>query len=167
MQLQAHLTLGEGIIAAKQAESQAIQNRELPGEAKFLQVAGLSSNTGKRHNQQQWKPKLQPRQSSNKHCLLWGHENHSRDHYVSVNSTCKKCNKVGPWASVCHNSKVRVIQVSKSTIEATDFDEDFVGSITINQINTQDWTASIFVSEFNKVVDFLIDTGSIMYNLFT
>lgn len=158
LQLQAQLTLGECIIADKQAESQASQSRELHGEPKCRQVASLSSNTENR-NQQRGKPKSQPRQPTGKHCYFCGLGSHSRDQCPAAKSTCKKCRKIGHWASVCRSSKVRAVQVSQAT-EATDSEQEFVGSITINHINTQEWTASVFVSKLNKVVDFLIDTGS-------
>ncbi|KAG5874126.1 hypothetical protein JTB14_015046 [Gonioctena quinquepunctata] len=94
-------------------------------------------------------------------------------------SKCRKCEKSRHWATVCRSSKVRSIQTSDlnqeldleqpelkfnslntSHLDQSQCANNFSGSITLNHVDTEEWLASIFVSEINKNFEFLIDSGA-------
>ncbi|KAG5887148.1 hypothetical protein JTB14_024257 [Gonioctena quinquepunctata] len=112
-------------------------------------------------------------------CGFCGLRSHPRDQCPAGKSKCRKCEKSGHWATVCRSSKVRSIQTSdlnqeldldKLELEFNSLDtshsdqsqcaNNFLGSITLNHVDTKEWLASIFVSEINKNIEFLIDSGA-------
>ncbi|KAG5875624.1 hypothetical protein JTB14_034691 [Gonioctena quinquepunctata] len=112
-------------------------------------------------------------------CGFCGLRSHPRDQCPAGKSKCRKCEKSGHWATVCRSSKVRSIQTSDlnqeldleqlelefnslntSHLDQSQCANNFVGSITPNHVDTEEWLASIFVSEINKNIEFLIDSGA-------
>lgn len=39
-------------------------------------------------------------------------------------------------------------------------ERSFLGSITINNVDSREWKATVFVSEINKNVEFLVESGA-------
>ncbi|KAG5883819.1 hypothetical protein JTB14_036936 [Gonioctena quinquepunctata] len=112
-------------------------------------------------------------------CGFCGLRSYPRDQCPAGKSKCRKCENSGHWATVCRSSKVRSIQTSDlnqeldleqlelelnslntSHLHQSQCTNNFLGSITLNHVDTEEWLASIFVSEINKNIGFLIDSGA-------
>ncbi|KAJ8932068.1 hypothetical protein NQ314_014968 [Rhamnusium bicolor] len=135
LQLQTNLTLSECILAVKQAELQASQNKEIQsmmpnrGSGVFLTEAmhargksevksAVSTGSIPRPSWFQGERSVQQRRNSDKNvqnkCLFCGLAVHPREECPASRSTCRVCRKPGHWATVCRsnkNIKVRSIHV--------------------------------------------------------
>lgn len=117
-------------------------------------------------------------------CGFCGLRSHPRDRCPAGKSICRKCQKSGHWAIVCRSTnKVRSIQTNSlnqgldveqlemqfnsldscnsrsNSVESQEFN-NFLGSITLNHVDSKEWLALIFVSKINKNIEFLIDSGA-------
>lgn len=171
LQLQANLTLSDCVLAAKQAELQASQSREIRANSssdnQILALGAVKQDgsivAGSSRNSQN-RGKI----DENKKCGFCGFPFHTRDKCPANNSTCNKCKKLGHWAKVCRsnlNTKVRSVEFNCScSIEGSkhemEKDSAFLGSIQLNHLHCREWTIPIHVSKLKKNLNFLIDTGA-------
>lgn len=175
MQLKEKLDLKECILIAKQAEQQASQNKELYGKQSERQIGRVQTSGGSGtglSNTTVGETGRRTPSSPTARCGFCGLYPHSRGQCPAYRSTCRKCQKKGHWASVCRRNQVRSVQLENpsdlevknnydvSELEQNFQNNNFLGSITINHVDTREWVTSIFIEELRKSVKFLVDTGA-------
>ncbi|XP_050516499.1 uncharacterized protein LOC126891367 [Diabrotica virgifera virgifera] len=174
LQLKETLTLQQCILEAKQAELQAVQNKDLLGVQRHIGRVQLNQSGASIS-------KVSDSQGSSgtvKKCGFCGLQFHSREQCPANKSTCKRCMKKGHWASVCKTNKVKSVKIDllelenkyniveyKSDDELEVETNSFLCSVLkidhqINHIDSKEWIASIYMSKLNKNVNFLVDSGA-------
>ncbi|XP_050516072.1 uncharacterized protein LOC126890941 [Diabrotica virgifera virgifera] len=172
LHLQGTLTLKECIIAAKQAEMQANQTRELRNKNRYhptQEVAKVGVQNRERGNVTvsfQKADNIRRKNFQGDTCMFCGQQSHLREVCPARRSQCNKCKKFGHWASVClsgkgqRENKVSTVEIDNFMINSEGNNLNFVGSVYINNIEAREWLISVLVFELRTKFEFLIDSGA-------
>lgn len=137
LQLKSDLTLNDAILIVKRAEDQEKQTKIM-----------LGSQTDSNYEVN----KIKKSNISSRKCYFCGVDYNNQHQCPARDATCFKCGRIGHFSSVCRSNDEKNKQ-SKSGKKQL--------YINWEQIqNVDKYSKNIYVREFSKEVNFLIDTGS-------
>ena len=156
LQMDSELTLEKAVSTARQSETIKKQQTVLRGEQ--LESKGPQVNavrTGSRESRaNSTKSEAPKRKSQSNKCTRCGRTPfHDRQGCPAKNATCRRCGKLGHYASECRTKSVQEIST-----EDTSDNEVFLGAIQQADSENDPWKVELYIE--GCLVRFKIDTGA-------
>ncbi|XP_005097696.1 uncharacterized protein LOC101852690 [Aplysia californica] len=160
LQLKLKLTLSEAIQISRQAEARDESQTLLRPRVELVTTKPHNMRSASIASRPPHKPHT-PHTGSKRSCGYCGHlPSHKRDACPAKSAVCGSCGKRGHYKAVCR-SHPKVQEVAVNSYHLAEV-LDFLGSITVNEVDSSDeWSAII---KLNSVqTKFKLDTGAAVY----